>query len=627
VLQFSAPWLLAALPVALLPLLLYWWKRRQRHRRRFPSLQLVRETVAEQARRLRLREILLLLLRILVLACIVLAAAGPVVRPEGLLGGAPERVVVLLDKSLSMTAVESGVERFERAKSACARYLKLLPAGTLVDLIAFDDRPRPVAESAEPSEALAALGGVEAGLGGTDLDSALALAASRLDSSGGNGLAALFSDLPAACVTEPLAFPYPLLVYPAGASARNGGVEELGARNALPLAGAELGLTAEVTGPSRDYRLAADGEEASLVESVTGRFDMGLVPAEPGWTVIQLTAEPTDAFGVDDVFRLAVFVHPAPLVFPTGDAGLLGTALDTAPGLASRTTDASAADVLLWNAEQPLSAEQEALVKGRLDGGAGLMLAVPPEDGLAFPAWTGIGSAVRREAAAGYRLGQIPENEVTRPLAGPLGELTRSAVADRIAACVLSDEWRVLVRYSSGEPALAYREFSAGRLLLWLLPYRLQDGTFAATEAFPSLFNQALRFCAYGEAEPSSYTAGRVLTVPASDGGRLTAPDGETTVLDGDGPWSVELDQLGVWRLESDAGERLFAVNAPTGEGDLTVLEPGDYGLLGPTIEVLSTEGLAPEAVGGPFPLWRVLLALVVLLLLAELALADARWR
>jgi len=626
-LQFSAPWLLFALPAALLPLLLYWWKRRQRHRRRFPSLQLVRQTAAEQARRLRLREILLLLLRILALACLVLAAAGPVVRSEGILGGVPERVVVLLDRSLSMTAVDSGGERFERAKSACARYLKLLPAGTPVDLVAFDDHPRPAAESVEPIEALAALGGVEAGLGGTDLASALEFAASRLGTSGGKGVAALFSDLPAACVTGPLAFPYPLLVYPAGISARNGGIKELGARNPLPLAGAELELTASVTGPPRDYRLSTGGQEASLRESVGGRFDMGVVPVDPGWTVIQLTAEPSDAFGVDDVARLAVLVHPAPAVFTLGDAGLLGTALDTAPGLAAGTTDAAGADVLLWNAQRPLSAEQETLVKTRLDGGAGLMIAVPPEDGLAFPPWTGIGSAVRREAAAGYRLGRIPENEVTRPLAGPLGELTRSTVADRIAACALSDEWRVLLRYSGGEPALAYRGFSTGRLLLWLLPYRLQDGTFAATEAFPSLFNQALRFCAYGEAESAAYTAGRVLTVPTSRGGRLTAPDGGETILDGDGPWSVELDRLGVWRLESDAGEQMFAVNAPTGEGDLTVLDPGDYGLLGPSIEVLMSERLTPEAVPVPFPLWRVLLALTVLFLLAELALADARWR
>ncbi|MCX7021236.1 MAG: VWA domain-containing protein, partial [bacterium] len=555
-----------------------------------------------------------------------LAAAGPVVRSEGLLGGTPERVVVLLDRSLSMTAVDSGGERFERAKSACARYLKLLPAGTPVDLVAFDDRPRPAAESVEPNEALAALGGVEAGLGGTDLASALEFAASRLESSGGNGVAALFSDLPAGCFDEPLAFPYPLLVYPVGISVQNGGIAELGARNPLPLAGAELELTATVTGPPRDYRLSTDGEEVSLVESASGRFDMGVVPVEPGWTVIQLTAEPTDAFGVDDVARLAVLVHPAPRVFTLGDVGLFGTALDTAPGLVARTADAVGADVLLWNAQQPLSPAEETLVKERLDGGAGLMIAVPPEAGLAFPPWTGIGPVVRREAAAGYRLGQIPENEVTRPLAGPLGELTQSAVADRIAVCALSDEWRVLVRYSGGEPALACRGFSSGRLLLWMLPYRLQDGTFAATEAFPSLFNQALRFCAYGEAEPAAYTAGRFLTVPASGAGRLTAPDGGETVLEGDGPWSIVLDQSGVWRLESDAGERMFAVNAPTGEGDLSVLDPGDYGLLGPSIEVLTEGGLTPEAVPSPFPLWRVLLALAVFLLLAELALADARW-
>jgi hypothetical protein len=626
-LQFSAPWLLLALPAALLPLLLYWWKRRQRQRRRFPSLQLVRQTAAEQARRLRLREILLLLLRILVLACLVLAAAGPVVLPEGPLGGAPERVVVLLDRSLSMTAVDSDGERFERAKNACARYMKLLPAGTPVDLIAFDDRPRPVIESAGPDEALAALGGVEAGLGGSDLASALELAASRLDSAGGNGVAALFSDLPPSAITEPLDFPHPLLVYPAGVTAENGGIAELSVLNPLPLAGAELELTATVTGPPRDYLLSTDGEEASLSESAAGRFGMSFVAAEPGWTVVQLTAEPADAFGVDDVFRLAIPVYPAPRVFTIGDAGLLGTALDTAPGLAARMTDAALADVVLWNAQGPLSPEEEALVKSRLEKGAGLMIAVPPEEGLGFPTWTGIGPVVRREAAAGYRLGRIPENEVTRPLAGPLGELARSVVAGRIAVPALSDEWRVLLRYSGGEPALAYRAFSGGRLLLWLLPYRLGDGTFAATEAFPSLFNQALRFCAFGGAEPAAYTAGRVLNVPASGGGELTAPDGEKTVLEGDGPWSVELDRLGVWRLESDGGERLFAVNAPGGEGDLTVLAPGDFGRLGPSVEVLGSEDLTPEAAPGPFPLWRALLALAVLGLLAELALADARWR
>jgi hypothetical protein len=626
-LHFSTPWLLLALPTVLLPLLLYWWKRRQRRRRPFPSLQLVRQTVAEQARRLRLREILLLLLRILVLTCLVLAAAGPVIRADGPLGGAPRRVVVLLDRSLSMTAVDGAGERFERAKGACARYLKLLPGGTRVDLVAFDDRPCLVAESVEPIEALSALGGVEAGLGGTDLAAVLDFVAARLKRLGERGVVALFSDLPAGGITEPLGFEYPLLLYPAGLSVANGGVVELEDLNPLPVAGVELEMSAEATGPPRDFRLYADGEEVALRESVGGGFRLGAVPVEPGWVVYRLAAEPIDAFGVDDVRRLAVLVHPPPRVYTLGDAGLIGTALEAAPGLVEKVTEATGADVILWNAHRALSADEESLLKSLLEGGGGLMMAVPPLEGLSFPRWTGVGSVARRTSQSGFRLGPVLENAVTRPLLGPLSELGRDTIAGSVAVPRLGEDWEVLLRYAGSEPALAARGFGVGRILLWLLPYRLEDGSFAATAAFPPLLFQAVRFCAFGEGEPSSYVAGEVLSLSTSDGGRLVTPDGEGIDLAGGGPLRVELDRMGVWTLESGVGSRPITVNAPGGEGGLAVLGYDDYRLLGSSVTVLSDDALKGGAARGEFPLWRVLLALAGLLLVFELALADASWR
>lgn len=646
-LHFSAPLLLFALPAALLPLLLYWWKRRQRRRRRFPSLQLIRQTAAEQARRLRIREILLLLLRILALTCLVLAATGPIIRSEGLLADLPGRVVVLLDRSLSMTAEDGGGERFERAKGACARYLKLLPGGTRVDVIAFDDHPRLVAESVGPLEALSALGGIEAGLGGTDLAAALDFVASRLDRLEESVVVALFSDLPAGGFSEPINFEYPLLVYPAGLRAENGGIIELAALNPLPLAGVKLEMAVEVTGPPRDYRLYVGGEEIALRESVTGRFRVGVVPVEPGWDVYRLAAEPTDPFGVDDVRRLAVYVHPAPRVYTLGEVGLMETVLETAPGLVEMTEVIGEADVILWSAQGPLTADGESLLETRLRAGAGLVIAVPPVAPPSFPPWMGIGPTAHRVSSVGYRLGPVVENPITFPLIGPLSELTRTVIAYAIAAPLLGEDWRVLLRYSGGEPALAVRKVYGGTILLWLLPFRSDDGPFAATEVFSPLLLQTIRFCAYGEGEPSTYTAGETPAIPASSGGRLVAPDGEETVFYGEEPLQVELDQIGVWMLHG--GDRVpagietrgsnraarqgylswrpFTVNAPVGEGDLEVLDVEEFGLFGPSVELLTDDALTGDELGGPFPLWRVLLVLSIIALLVELALADSTWR
>lgn len=631
--HFSTPWLLLALPAALLPLLLYWWKRRQRRRRRFPSLQLIRQTTAEQARRLRIREILLLLLRILALTCLVLAAAGPIIRSEGLLADLPGRVVVLLDRSLSMTAEDGAGERFERAKGACARYLKLLPGETRVDVIAFDDRPRLVAESVGPLEALSALGGIEAGLGGTDLAAALDFVASRLDRLEESSAVALFSDLPAGEFSEPINFGYPLLVYPAGLRARNGGITELAALNPLPLAGVELEMAVEATGPPRDYRLYVGGEEVALRESVTGRFRVGTVPAEPGWNVYRLAAEPTDAFGVDDVRRLAIYVHPAPRVFTLGEVGLMETALETAPGLVEITEEMGGADVILWSAQGSLTADWESLLETRLETGVGTMIAVPPVEGLRFPSWMGIGPTSHRVSSVGYRLGPVVENPITFPLIGPLSELTRTAIAYAIAAPVLGEDWRVLLRYAGGEPALAVCKVHEGTILLWLLPYRSDDGPFAATEVFSPLLLQTIRFCAYGEGGPSGYTAGETLTIPASSEGWLVAPDGEERSCAGEEPLQVELDRIGVWMLKTRGinpllnGDRPLTVNAPVGEGDLEPLRPEQFGLIGPAVLVLTEDALTGETAEGPFPLWRVLLVLSIIALLVELALADSPWR
>ncbi|MCK4594133.1 hypothetical protein KAU45_06485, partial [bacterium] len=370
-----------------------------------------------------------------------------------------------------------------------------------------------------------------------------------------------------------------------------------------------------------------------LRESVTGRFRVGTVPAEPGWNVYRLAAEPTDAFGVDDVRRLAIYVHPAPRVYTLGEVGLMETALETAPGLVEITDEIGEADVILWNAQGPLTADGESILQTRLGAGAGVMIAVPPVGPPCFPPWMGIGPTAHRVSSVGYRLGPVVENPVTRPLSGPLSELTRTVIAYAIATPVLASDWRVLLRYAGGEPALAVRRVLGGMILLWLLPYTSDDGGFAATEVFSPLVLQTMRFCAYGEGGPSAYTAGETLTIPASSEGWLVAPDGEESSCAGEEPLQVELDRIGVWMLKTPGparelnGDRPLAVNAPVGEGDLAPLRPEQFGLIGGAVVVLTWSALTGETAEGPFPLWRVLFVLSIIALLSELALADSVWR
>ena len=74
---FLQPWLLAALPLAALPLLLHLVARREPPTVSFPAVRYLQEATREHQRRLRLRNLLLLIARTLLVLALVLAAAGP----------------------------------------------------------------------------------------------------------------------------------------------------------------------------------------------------------------------------------------------------------------------------------------------------------------------------------------------------------------------------------------------------------------------------------------------------------------------------------------------------------------------------------------------------------------------
>src|SRR5579871_2757978 len=122
----SNPRLLLGLILIGLPILIHYLTRARSRRVSFPPFKFLVEACAGQQAIHRLKTIALLTIRCLALAALVLLFARPFLRPpEGVQPDSRtrQRVVLVVDASLSMRAVQGGVTLFARAKSEAADVL------------------------------------------------------------------------------------------------------------------------------------------------------------------------------------------------------------------------------------------------------------------------------------------------------------------------------------------------------------------------------------------------------------------------------------------------------------------------------------------------------------------------
>src|SRR5262245_48121390 len=125
--SFLSPWFLAGGLLAALPVILHLLRRQPELRIRFSAVKLLERAPVEHARRRRLRDLLLLALRVSAVLLLALAFA----RPFLLSGNTPGVTVVALDTSLSMSAPG----RFERARELAKEALAGAPGDQLVALV------------------------------------------------------------------------------------------------------------------------------------------------------------------------------------------------------------------------------------------------------------------------------------------------------------------------------------------------------------------------------------------------------------------------------------------------------------------------------------------------------------
>jgi hypothetical protein len=131
-LSFASPWFLLGLLSIAIPVYLHLYQRKTPLRKEFPSLRLIRLSVEYMARRSKIRNLLLLLLRILTILLIIAALSRPFIGQSasaGMTSANPTAFVVLLDNSMSMGSTHQGISLYNTAKSKALDILDQMQAG------------------------------------------------------------------------------------------------------------------------------------------------------------------------------------------------------------------------------------------------------------------------------------------------------------------------------------------------------------------------------------------------------------------------------------------------------------------------------------------------------------------
>jgi len=142
---FENPGLLGALALTAIPVLIHLAARKRHQHVSWAAMELIARARRRLRQRVEMRDWILLAIRVGIVAAIVLAAAGPVAPPAGLLAAiAPgdREVVIVLDTSASMDTRANGASRLRRAVLEAQKLLDSLGPTDRVTLVTYDRQLR-----------------------------------------------------------------------------------------------------------------------------------------------------------------------------------------------------------------------------------------------------------------------------------------------------------------------------------------------------------------------------------------------------------------------------------------------------------------------------------------------------
>ena len=682
-------YILGALAVAG-PILFHLIRRAPHGQVRFSSLMFLSPTPPRVAKRSRLENWPLLLLRALALILLALAFGRPFMRRAVRLGAAEvprQRIVVLIDTSASMRRGDL----WERARARAAEAINACRPGDLLALHAFDSGSHRLIgfeESArlDPSRRRAlALGRLETlspTWGATDLGLALIDAVAAIEDVGDDSDEAgrmprrivLVSDLQRGARLDALGpFEWPSTVRLDLAtvedSGGNAGVQRLEDPRIARVGDDPDGL----------LRVRVSNESTSTLERFSLRWDHddarpvdAYVP--PGESrVVRLERPDADATGAvrlvgdsrpfDDAIYVADAEEDEATVLYLGN-----DAADDPEGLLYYLDrvflDHPRRDVRVRRVDpaEPLKIEGDesvplaVIAREPIPDTADQIAELVRGGGTALYVLNDPGPATSLESLMGIDLGDLPEANVDgdamlgsidfghrlfAPLSGPqFNDFTKIRFWHyrRLNDDSLGNA-EVVARFEGGAPAVVEQPLGKGRVVLFASSWRPVDSQLARSSKFVPLMISLLEGGSADDPDAADLHVGDPIILPARFRGStvdVRTPVGSSVALAPDTETFTATVEPGVYRLESTKHRQGFAVNLDPAESRTDPLEVEALEQLGCRIAGRDeAEAPGPERrrqllnaeLEGRQKLWRWLILLVIVTLIVETWLAGRRTR
>ncbi len=622
--SFLSPLFLLAATAVAVPLALHLFHRNESRRVVFPALRYLLRTEKDHARRIRMRQLLLLLVRCGVVVLLALAGARLVLSGRGA-AHPPTAVVVILDNSLSAGRVIGDARVLDRLKDVALRGLTDATAEDRVWVLRAGE-PWDVAVPGTPDEARVRIRTTEVAGGRGDLSSALRRAHQLVaDADMTAGEVHLVSDLQATAFDDSATAideAPPVLAWagiPEPAAPNHYLLEATIGGGLPPLANRRTEISVGLAGGTPDdgevpVRLFVGGRVRGAAAVRSGAA--AVLPVGPfpeGWAEGYVEADP-DALRDDDRRWFAVAIHPPPVVATLAPVGLFvesALAVLVDAGRASLGSPA-AADVLILPAAAGLTAT----------GPARRVVLAPTDPTMApavnrRPADAGVDWRFRADDSGGEAA--VTESSVPVDLSGVRVRDRYLLEADPGAAGA------VLARLSDGTPWIVAIEGPRAPVLLIGSALVESASTLPVDASMVPLLEWMVTGWGASGSGPSA-RVGEAIPLPSS-ATEVVRPDGTTMPVDG----SVEVRtprSAGIYRvMRGDSLLDLVAVNAPVGESILDPMPPNRLSDVVPNVEIVDDEQRWARAAFTQrqgFESWRVLLALALVLLLVESWIAAA---
>jgi hypothetical protein len=541
---FLSPLFLVGALAAAVPIVLHLLKREPEQRVKFAAVRLLRRAPVEDTQKHRLRELLLLALRVAALVLLAMAFARPFLTSSAAAGQSGVTIIAL-DTSYSMDAAG----RFEHARQLAKDAVARAPAGDRVGVIAFADEGEVLARpSTDRLLATSAIDRAAAGYGATRYRSGLSVAAEAVRSAGESSRATivLVTDLQETgwdegdrvAVPEKVQIeladvgPVPpniavTTVRPLAdrvvATVRNSGTQAREVRVHLAVDGRPAGDVTAALGPGQSGDVAFAGAPRGQMAVVSIEDAEGLSADNVRYAVLSGTSRPSVLVvgGSGNLSRDAFYVEHA---LGAGQAGGRGydvvpvsgaqLSLDSASSGVDDRLSGRAAVILI--STRGLERRGRELLSAYVRKGGGLLVAAGPDvDGdVAADVLGGATSLKIVNPAVKKDAGTLAPSDIRHPVFRPFSGNSKTLTLVRFqqAASIDGSGCQTLARFTTGGNALIECPAGDGRALILASDLDNRWNDFPLHASFVPFLHEAVRYLASARALTSDYFVG---TAPA----------------------------------------------------------------------------------------------------------------